>query len=157
MIPEISQFDSSIYIDGNVMLNWSNFEPYINSCVDLVCFSNPWWDNVEQEFANLLRLTDPKRRKPLEVNKLWCTPKEVNAAAKLANFDMSCTETNALFRTHTQQMLQFADDWYNQMKISGCHRDQTIFDTALSRHKIQFHKIRRAHRASLIKVRSHGK
>ena len=127
-----SNYDRSIYVDGNISLNqdheqWSQVDilRLLENKNDIIHFKHPNRTNIRTECIDVIR-------NGLE------TPKNINRIVELFAKDdfkdnVGLTETNVLIRNH-KNIIDFSEDWTRCINI--CRRDQISFDYLKSKYNI---------------------
>lgn len=129
----LSDYDYSIWIDGNVLLKNNGFFAYVNELINSdyeICFrKHPDRNCVYEEIL-----------KCQELNKddFGIMQYQTN---RYLNFgfakDLGLYETNVIFRKHTDKIKEFNSTWWNEL-ANGSRRDQLSVSYALNLSKPKF-------------------
>ena len=128
------QYETSIYIDGNVIPLWTNIHSLFHRIevdkYDLVCWKHPVRTTVRDEGKEVVK------------NKLE-TQEHVQRILDMMQKDdfldtSGLTETCMLIRKH-HRIVPFSEDWRSAVEI--CRRDQISFDYLVWKHKTRIVKL----------------
>ena len=170
-LQDVMDFEFSLYVDGNVRIDYQLLMQFFHHELDVICICNPLFDTVEQEFQNLEKMAKGLYKKQdarwLEAfkkpvlkyefspqrKKLWCSSETLQKAKNRANLNLALSETSVLIRKNATTK-EFNELWYRSLAETGCHRDQTAFDTILASSGLSYHKI--YNYKKIVKKRQHA-
>ena len=127
-----SEYDISIYIDGNVLLTIPDTLTLVNMFLgkyDLVCWKHPTRTTILDEANEII---NTKLAQPYSVIKIL----EIMNDNSFQD-NVGLTETNILIRRH-KNIIPFSNKWSDLVNI--CRRDQISFDYLLQKFHINHKK-----------------
>jgi len=122
-----SNYNYSIYIDGNVIPLFTNFEIFDMSH-DMICFRHPNKSkkNINDEIKDILKLKLESKENIDKIQKIMKKYKFKD--------NVGLTETSILIRKHTKDICKMNEFWTKLVNI--CIRDQASFDFVKTLYKI---------------------
>ena len=140
-----SNYNHSIYIDGNVIPLFTNFEIFDTS-YDMICFKHPNKSkkNINDEIKDILNLKLESKKNVDKVQKIMNNYKFKD--------NVGLTETSILIRKHTKDICKMNEFWTQLVNI--CIRDQVSFDFVKWHFKIN-HKTLDSDERPILKIQ-HG-
>lgn len=128
-----SNFETSIWIDGNLLSFISSIDEYDIQNNDLICFQHPERTNIEEEWEQVVQhgliSAEVGNKMKLLYAKNQYEPAKHN----------QLHETCILIRKHNTAILQMNEEWERCIEL--CHRDQLSFDFLLWNLNINFQSI----------------
>ena len=134
----LQEYEYSIYVDANILIQQVSFYESINSCIEsdikLAGIKHPKMNCLYEEFFNVY-----KQRKELNIFELRKQYKAVKSTGFPCNFGMY--EANIIFRKHKDpQVISQCEDWWS-MFVKFTKRDQLSYSYTLWKNNLKFRYI----------------
>lgn len=131
----LQDYDYSVYIDANIVIQQRSFYESINRCIEknliLAGIKHPKMNCLYDEYFNVY-----KQRKETDLKLLYKEYRLIKKSGFPSNYGMY--EANIILRSHNDQLVkQQCDDWWS-MYLSYTKRDQLSYSYTLWKNKIDF-------------------